>query len=305
MHGITRTVILRPRSPYDRSMGASGRLGDAADIRGWVGRTEQTTDVLHPTPARALAQTLDQPMSRHEEGAPLPPLWHWLYFLPLVPTAALGGDGHPRRGGFLPPVSLERRMWAGGRLEFHRDLHIGEPVTKTSTIHSVEEKDARVGPMVLVSVRHTIAGAHGVAVEEEQHLAYVRLPDAYAEPPPDPLPDALAWREEQRVDPVVLFRFSALTFNGHRIHYDRAYTMQHEHYPGLVVHGPLQALLLLEAARRRQPGRLPASFRYRALRPMFDHDRCVVAGRPTEDGTELFTGNSSDDVCMRAQVTWR
>jgi 3-methylfumaryl-CoA hydratase len=287
-------------------MGDQPDLSSFASLRDWEGRRESVPDVLHPTPVRALATTLDLDGVDADDGAPLPPLWHWLYFLPLTPTSGLGPDGHARRGGFLPPVPLERRMWAGGRLTFHHPLHLGEQVERTSQIVSVSPKRGRAGPIVLVTVSHTVTSTHGVAVQEEQDLVYVAMPTSFTPPPADPLPDGLEWCEERRVDPVVLFRFSALTFNAHRIHYDLRYSTEVEHYPGLVVHGPLQAVLLMDSAHRHRPGNQPATYGYRASRPIFADAPCLVAGRTAEDGcTEAFTASPSRDVAMRARVTWR
>lgn len=275
------------------------------DLDDWVGRTQHTDDVLYPTPVRALAMTLDQPDLDVADGSRLPVLWHWLYFLPLVPTSGLGTDGHPRRGGFLPPVALERRMWAGGRLRFHRDLQVGESVMKTSQIVSVATKQAKVGDMVLLTVRHTVSTVDGLAVEEEQDIVYLAKPTSARTPPPDPVPAEAEWTERRVVDPVLLFRFSALTFNSHRIHYDLPYATQDELYPGLVVHGPLQAVLLMEAAQRHHPTRRVATFAFRAARPLFAHDDVAVSGWTANDGhLEVVTANGDGDVAMRAQVTW-
>jgi 3-methylfumaryl-CoA hydratase len=273
------------------------------DPSAWVGRTEDATDVLGLTPARALAATLDlgEPL---DVGAVLPPLWHWLYLLPLAPTSTLGPDGHPSRGGFLPPIDLERRMWAGGRLRFERDLHLGEEVRRRSRIEAVTPKEGKAGPMVFVRVWHEVSTPAGIAIEEEQDIVYVHKPDLFRSPPADPLPP-VAWEHEVPIDPVLLFRFSALTFNAHRIHYDAPYSTQVEHYPGLVVHGPLQAVLLMQAARRHRPAGRPASFSFRASRPLFGSQPCTVAGvRSSDGGDELFTANPDRDVAMRAQVTW-
>lgn len=287
-------------------MGDQPDLTALASLRDWEGRRESASDVLHPTPARALAATLDEPSHDLGQGAPLPPLWHWLYFLPLTPASGLGRDGHARRGGFLPPVPLERRMWAGGRLTFHQPLRIGAPVERTSQIMSVTPKQGRAGPIVLVTVRHTVTSPQGLAVEEEQDLVYVAMPTTFTPPPADPLPDGLEWREVRHVDPVLLFRFSALTFNAHRIHYDLRYSTEVEHYPGLVVHGPLQAVLLMESARRHRPDGQPATYAYRASRPIFADEPCLVSGRVVEDGsTEAFTATADGDVAMRTRVTWR
>jgi 3-methylfumaryl-CoA hydratase len=276
------------------------------DLSEWVGKREERSAVLESRPATLLALTFDQVGLDLEDGSPLPELWHWLSFVPTVPTSGLGSDGHPQRGGFLPPIALERRMWAGGRLEFRLGLHVGEKVQQTSEIVRISEKQGKAGAMVLVTVRHTVVSGGGLAVVEEQDLVYLPMPERYVAPPPDPLPDDLEFRHEQRVDSVLLFRFSALTFNAHRIHYDRPYATEAEHYPGLVVHGPLQAMLLMEAARRHRPDTRPANYTFRASRPLFDFESCTVAGRSTpEGGTDLFTANGAGDIAMRAHVTWR
>ena len=177
---------------------------------------------------------------------------------------------------------------------------------RTSEILTITEKQGKVGPMVFVTVRHAITSPQGLAVEEDQDIVYLPMPESYAAPPPDPLPEDLGWKEARPVDPVLLFRFSALTFNGHRIHYDLRYATEAERYPGLVVHGPLQAVLLMESAKRHLPGAVPATYTFRAARPIFDFDPCTVAGRQAPDGgSDLFTANGTDDIAMRAHVTWR
>ena len=276
------------------------------NLQDWVGRKEEIQDCIYPTPARALALTLNDRDFAGREGDPLPELWHWLYFLPLVARAEIGPDGHPKRGGFLPPVALERRMWASGQLTFHQDLRIGEAVTKTSEILKVAEKEGKAGSMVFVTVRHTIGSARGVAIEEQHDIVYLPMPKQFVPAAPNPVPEDLEWQEAYPVDPVLLFRFSALTFNAHRIHYDISYASEVEKYPGLVVHGPLQAVLLLESAKRNNPDRRPASYRFRALRPLFDFDRVSVCGRPnSEGGHELYTANTANDIGMQATLSWR
>ena len=276
------------------------------NLQDWVGRKEEIQDCVYPTPAKALALTLNDRNFSGREGDPLPELWHWLYFLPLVARAEIGPDGHPKRGGFLPPVALERRMWASGQLTFHQDLRIGEAVTKTSEILKVAEKEGKAGSMVFVTVRHTIGSARGVAIEEQQDIVYLPMPKQFVPAAPNPVPEDLEWQEAYPVDPVLLFRFSALTFNAHRIHYDINYASEVEKYPGLVVHGPLQAVLLLESAKRNNPDRRPASYRFRALRPLFDFDRVSVCGRPnSEGGHELYTANTANNIGMQATLSWR
>jgi 3-methylfumaryl-CoA hydratase len=272
----------------------------ATDWATWRGRSETAHDVVGATPLTALAATFD----RAAPTVALPPLWHWLYFLPMAPMAEVGPDGHPKRGGFLPPIALPRRMWAGGRLTFHDAPRVGEAIARTSTILDVSEKTGMAGAMAFVTVRHEIATPRGPAITEEQDIVFLEMPKTFAPPPPTPLPDALDFDTARAVDPVLLFRFSALTFNGHRIHYDRTYAQDVEKYPGLVVHGPLQAILLMEAAVAHVQ-KLPKSFEFRAVRPLFDFDTLRVCGKSREDGgLDLFTANADGHVSMRGTLQW-
>lgn len=272
----------------------------------WVGRTEVLSDAVSETPARALAATFDRSdLAALQPGDALPPVWVWLYFLPLVASSGLGPDGHPRRGGFLPPVPLARRMWAGSRCTFHDAIRIGDRLQRTSTIAKVAEKTGAAGAMVFVTVRHAIARDGALLMEEEQDLVFLAIPDRFSPPAPTSLPPC-DWSEPVAVDPVFLFRFSALTFNGHRIHYDRIYATDVERYPGLVVHGPLQAALLFDAATRHAPGRTAATFSFRGIRPLFDFDAVSVNGRARgPDGLDLFTADGDGAVGMQATLDWR
>ena len=249
-------------------------------LRDWIGRTESRHDRITAQPVAALAATLDRDDPAPVPGAALPPLWHWLYFLPLAPQHDIGADGHPKRGGFLPPVPLPRRMWAGGRLEFHRPLKIGDDALRTSRILDVRTKSGRSGALVFVTVRHEIADAQGVALSEEHDIVYrdAPLPDAPV-PTPQAAPHDHTFSREIVPDPVLLFRYSALTFNGHRIHYDRSYVTETEGYPGLIVHGPLIATLLLDLAQRQRPDARVRKFAFKAVRPLFDIHRFSVCGR--------------------------
>ncbi len=275
-------------------------------LQDWVGRSQEQADLTYPTPVRALAATLNAAhAAQAATGDPLPELWHWLYFLPLVPMAAVGPDGHPKRGGFLPPVALERRMWASGRLEFKDGLRVGEPIRLTSEILKVAEKEGKAGRMVFVTVRHAVESPRGLAVAEEQDIVYVAMPEVFTPPAPVAAPADPAWAEPVAVDPVLLFRFSALTFNGHRIHYDLPYATGTEKYPGLVVHGPLQALLLMQSAQRHNPGRRPARFSFRGVRPLFHFEALSLQGRPRADGGhDLCTVNGDGHVAMQATIHW-
>lgn len=272
------------------------------EFQPWVGRVEEAADSISPRQAQRMAATLGLTVS-HDAGAPLPPLWHWMGWAPAVPMEGLGPDGHPKRGGFLPPVPLARRMWAGARLTFTGELKIGEDLHRRSEILKVAEKTGSTGRMVFVTVRHDITGAAG-SIVEEQDIVYVAMPDRFTPPPPLPAPPA-AWAEPAVADTTRLFRFSALTFNGHRIHYDLDYAMKTEHYPGLVVHGPLQAILLMQAARARKGGAMPLAFRFRGTRPAFHFDSFSLQGQAEVDGAQaLALVNGEGLVCTQAEVRW-
>ena len=274
----------------------------------WVGRTEEATDTVTSRQARQMAATLGDTWAgcALDDGAVLPNLWHWMGWLPDAPMAGLGTDGHPAKGGFLPPVPLERRMWAGGRLTFHAKLRIGEPMQRRSKILKVSEKTGSAGPMVFVTVGHETYGADGLAVSEEQDIVYVAMPTAFAPPPPVAAPENHVWVETPQMDTVRLFRFSALTFNAHRIHFDLPYATEVEKYPGLIVHGPLQALMLIEAAQRRSPGAKPASFRFRGVRPLFHFNKLRLMAQPTEGHAQpLCTATEDDVICMQADIVWK
>ncbi len=256
----------------------------------WIGRQETVDDLVTPTPIAALSATLNWPADRPAPGTVVPPLWHWLYFLPLAQQSEIGEDGHPRRGGFLPPVPLPRRMWAGSQLQFHTPLRVGDRITRTSTIADVTEKSGRTGSLVFVKVRHDIRreGSSEIALTDMHDIVYRDLPQPGA-PTPEPVmaPSDAQWQTQWTPDDVLLFRYSALTFNGHRIHYDRRYVTTVEGYPGLVVHGPLIATLLLDLVRRNLPTAEISAFEFRAVKPTFDLNPFFVCGAPSEDGRSL------------------
>jgi 3-methylfumaryl-CoA hydratase len=281
---------------------------DLTHLADWIGRSETLHDRIGPTPLQALTATLDHPASPAPDGTPLPPLWHWLYFLPMHRHSDLGPDGHARKGGFLPPVPLPRRMWAGSQFEFHRPLRVGDAVERRSTIADVSVKSGRTGPLVFVKVRHELRanGAADPALVEFHDIVYRearRVGDV--EPPPQPAPLGAAWQREWLPDDVMLFRYSALTFNGHRIHYDRQYVTGVEGYPGLVVHGPLIATLLLDLVRRESPQAELASFRFRAVRPTFDGHPLRVNGVRDGDTVRLWAQDHEGWLTMDAVATVR
>lgn len=272
----------------------------------WIGRQEATDDRITAAPLTGWRATLDKPDGPAQDGEVLPPLGHWLYFLPRARASDIGPDGHPRRGGFLPPVGLPRRMWAGGRVRFHQPLRVGEAVRRVSTIKDVREKHGRSGALVFVVVEHRIHGPGGLAVVEEHDIVY-RDPPAADTPPPLPRPcdKPAVWHEPMRADPVLLFRYSALTFNGHRIHYDRTYAVEEEGYPGLVVHGPLIATLLADLAARHAGGRPLTRFDYRVERPIFDVDPFSLNGAPVgARAAEVWSLDHGGAVSMVAEAEW-
>ena len=286
-----------------------GDAVDAVDVREWIGRSESVRDTVGPTPVRALTATLDHPAQPVPAGTPLPPLWHWLYFLPIHRQSEIGPDGHARRGGFLPPVALPRRMWAGGRFEFRSPVRVGDEIVRMSTIDDVVSKVGRTGPLVFVTVRHEVRcnGAAEAAIVEYHDIVYraARRPDE-VEPPPTAARTGAPWQREIVPDDVLLFRYSALTFNGHRIHYDRRYVTEVEGYPGLVVHGPLLATLLMDLLRRQAPDADVAGFRFRAVRPTFDLYPFRVNGEPHDDGTVHLWAHDHDGLLtMDATATLR
>jgi 3-methylfumaryl-CoA hydratase len=257
------------------------------DFSSWVGRQETVTDLLDPARANALGAALGLGGTL-SPGDPLPLLRHWLYFWDVRPPAGLGADGHPARGGFLPPVPLPRRMWAGGRLRFLAPLRVGEQVSRTSTIRKVEAKNGRSGALVFVTVEHRLSGAEGLAVIEEHDIVYRDVTPGAAAAPTDGHAPAAPWQAQVQPDAVLLFRYSALTMNGHRIHYDRSYAMREEGYPALVVHGPLQATLLIDLAARHLSAPI-AAFEFRGQAPAFDGTSLHVCGEPVEGGAKLWT----------------
>jgi 3-methylfumaryl-CoA hydratase len=277
---------------------------DVDHLRSWIGRQETLHDQVTRFPIAALSATLDREDAAPQAGDPLPPLWHWLYFLPTARQSILGPDGHPARGGFLPPVPLPRRMWAGGRFTFHQPLRVDEGITRVSTVQDVTVKQGRNGALCFVLVKHEVSGANGLALVEEHDIVYRDMPQPNEAPAaPKPARTDGTWgREIQPSDPL-LFRYSALTFNSHRIHYDRRYVTETEGYPGLIVHGPLIATLLIDLLRRNTD-RAVATFRFRAVSPLFDIAPFSVHGLPDDKGAALWARNASGQVAMEAEATF-
>lgn len=292
---------------------------DLDHLRRWIGTTRVDEDVIAARHARLMAATVDHRAgTRMADGEPLPALWHWIYFLDAAPSHDLGRDGHPARGGFLPPVPLANRMWAGGRVAFLAPVTVGATVRRRSTVARIEHKHGRSGDLVFVTVLHELESREGETLIREEHDIVYKDPSpahpdaaagsagagpgAVAKPvvgePPPPAPTVT-----RTVIPTstLLFRYSALTFNGHRIHYDADYCRDAEGYPNLVVHGPLIATLLANLAEETVGGRL-AGFSYRALAPAFlDH---VITLRSEARGGRVDLRATLDDgrACMQAEA---
>jgi 3-methylfumaryl-CoA hydratase len=278
---------------------------DIARLRMWIGRHETVSDVIAPWPMVALAALLDRDDPYPTHDTQLPPGGHWLYFRPAARQSEIGPDGHPRRGGFLPPVPLPRRMWAGGRIEFRRPLRIGVTATRVSRVAEVALKKGKSGSLVFVRVDHEISDPDGLALREEHDIVYRDIAPIGRAPTPAQAPEYAVWRRAIAPDPVMLFRYSALTFNGHRIHYDQPYATKVEGYPGLVVHGPLIATLLMDLIRRQTPARL-ARFSYRAMSPLFDTTPFAVEGAPGAGGrsTKVWAKGPDGVLAMSGEAEW-
>lgn len=275
---------------------------DIGHLRGWVGRESVLERTLEPFPARALAALLDRERAP-APGDALPLPWHWLYFLDAPRRTGTGPDGHPKRGGFLPPVPLPRRMWAGGYMRVEVPPVIGRPARRISTVRSVELKEGKSGPLVFVNVEHQMHQGERLCLSEDQHLVYREAPKPGAPPPPgEPAPAGAQWSSRLVPDPVLLFRFSALTYNGHRIHYDRDYATREEGYPGLVVHGPLLAVCLLDLLQRECPDAAILDFRFRALRPAFDTQAIELRGQREGEHVRLWTIDPEGMLGMNASA---
>ncbi|NNB42210.1 transposase [Pseudomonas chlororaphis] len=268
------------------------------DPSAWIGRSQQARDLLSDNLLKRIAATFGEPVPAH--GAALPPLWQWCFFQEPLAESALGGDGHPARGGFLPPAANRNRMWAGGRLEFFEPLRAGFDAHCLSTISHVEEKTGRTGALLFVTVRHEYSQDGRLAIREEQDIVY-REPSPPKQGSGEPLLQG-DWREAVEPSPTLLFRYSAVTFNGHRIHYDFPYVTETEGYPGLVVHGPLIATLSLRAFCRAHPGARLRRFSYRGLRPLIAPQPFEVGGRLVRPGVaELWAGNDAG-LAQRGEV---
>ena len=278
---------------------------DIDHLRQWMGRSTEATDIVTAQLVMGLRATLFQDVGAPKAGDAAPFTVHWCLAQPVFPMSMLGPDGHPTRGGFLPPVPLPRRMWAGGEIEFLQPLRVGDESTRTSRIADVQVKAGSTGTLCFVSVEHTVTSPRGIAIRERQDIVYREVTSSApaaakaAAPPPQ-----AQHRETHVSDPVLLFRYSALTFNGHRIHYDRDYVTKVEGYPGLIFHGPLQAALLIEMAAKLRSGKPPKRFSYRGVQPLFEGSEFSINANETDAGMELWTANAEGQPTMKGTAVW-
>jgi 3-methylfumaryl-CoA hydratase len=275
----------------------SAKAIDLQHLRTWVGHVRTDTDIASVRPARLMAAAMDRPGPALREGDCLPPLWHWIYFLEAVPTSALGRDGHPSRGSFLPPVPLANRLWAGGRVWFEADIALGAEIEKRSQVLKVEHKQGRSGDLVFVTAEHEIRVGGSRAIREEHDIVYR---DPWP-PAPDPRETPRQAQHSRPIQPTTttLFRYSALTFNGHRIHYDADYCRDVEGYSGLVIHGPLSATWLAGYAQELT-GRRLKRFDYRGVRPAILGCALTLNAIVSGSIVELWTALPGGEVSMRA-----
>jgi 3-methylfumaryl-CoA hydratase len=277
---------------------------DLDHLRQWIGRSEKASDIVTAQLVRGLRATLFLEIGTPKPGDAAPFTVHWCLAQPVYPMSELGPDGHPARGGFLPPVPLPRRMWAGGELEFLEPLRVGDETTRTSRISDVTMKTGCTGALCFVSVEHLITTSRGLAIRERQDIVYRDVSPTAAPAKPAGAPPTARHRESHLADPVLLFRYSALTFNGHRIHYDRDYVTKVEGYPGLIFHGPMQAALLVEFVAKLHGGAAPKKFSYRGVQPLFEGGEFSVNANDTDAGMELWTANSAGQPTMKGTATW-
>jgi 3-methylfumaryl-CoA hydratase len=276
---------------------------DLDHLRQWIGRSTKESDIVTAQLVKGLRATLFQDVGEPKRGDAAPFTVHWCLAPAVFPMSMLGGDGHPTRGGFLPPVPLPRRMWAGGELEFLDPLRVGDEPERVSRISDVTVKTGSTGTLCFVAVEHVVTTPRGVAIRERQDIVYRDMGGSPPAPKAASPPPVAKHREAHMADPVLLFRYSALTFNGHRIHYDRDYVTKVEGYPGLIFHGPMQAAFIVELAAKLRRGVPPKKLSYRGVQPLFEGEFSVNAN-DSGASMELWTANSEGQPTMKGTATW-
>jgi 3-methylfumaryl-CoA hydratase len=280
---------------------------DLDDLRSHIGRSQTASDVIHAGPPNLLRLALGRAEPELRDGDVLPPAWLALYFLPRIAPEGLRPDGSPRDTGVVPPLALPRRMFAGERVRLHRDVRVGETLRRETRLADISVKQGGTGTLVFATVTSRISDTGGLVIEEERRTVFreeVKAGERNQAPRRDAPPDDLPWRRTVTPEPVLLFRYSALTFNSHRIHYDRTWATQAEGYPGLVVHGPLTTTLLIDFARDRNPGKRITSYATQARAPLFDTAPFELRGRPAQSGrgSELWAVTPEGTIAMSAEV---
>jgi 3-methylfumaryl-CoA hydratase len=278
---------------------------DADYLGQWIGNRETTGETISVEPLKRMRAMLDYTPKSMTDGEVVPPLWHWAYFINPVRASDLGRDGHAAQGEFMPPIPLPRRMWAGSQLKFNAPLRVGEKARRESTIRDVRLKQGRSGKLCFVEIEHAILVGDELKLTEIHNVVYrdIKQPgDDKAEPPE--APDKAQWTREVVPDSTLLFRYSALTFNGHRIHYDLNFCHHQEGYPGLVVHGPLTATMLLETAIRHNPDRSLTACEFRAYSPLFNNVSFTLNGKIEGDDTVLWATNPDNRLAMKATASF-
>lgn len=269
-----------------------------ARLEDWIGKSQTIEDEIDPSHAARIAATLNEPAPG--KGEPLPALWHWCYFLEAVPMPGLGKDGHPATGGFLPPAEGRNRMWAGGRVTFEDALLVGVQAKKVSTVSKITEKQGKTGSLLFVTVTHEVFQSGKRVIFEEQDIVY-RSPSPPKLQGTEPAPEA-QWSETVHPTAPLLFRYSAVTFNGHRIHYDYPYVTEEEGYPGLVVHGPLIATSMVKAFRKANPQARLTNLSFRGLRPLISPNPFAVEGRIDQEGVAQLWAAQDGTLAHQAEL---
>jgi 3-methylfumaryl-CoA hydratase len=273
------------------------------DYKKWIGRTEVATQVAELWPVTGLYALLDKAPAP-KIGDPLPPCGHWLYFTPMVRQSKIGFDGHPERGDFLPAIVEPRRMWAASDITFHAPIRLGDELEKTARIADVAQKVGATGALIFVTVENDYRAGGELALSEKQTIVYRDHPRPdEVPPPPKPAPEKPDWSRELKADPVMLFRYSAVTFNGHRIHYDHPYVTQEEGYPNIIVQGQLIATLLLDTFAAHNPGVEAKRFSFRAMKPLFSGEPFFAEGASNDTGgLDLWSRNGDGHLTLSAKL---
>lgn len=272
----------------------------------WIGKSKNQSDTMAPEPLRRFEALLNRDPGSVNNGTVLPPCAHWIYFNPAAPQDALAADGHPQKGDFLPPVELPSRMWAGGTIRFKKPLTTGQSADKKTTITAIDEKDGTSGKLCFITLRHQISTAGALAIDEDQEIVFREASEKGAHPiRTQPVDVDFDWKKSIQLNSAHLFRFSALTFNSHKIHYDHPYATQTEGYPNLVVHAPLLLVLMMNFFKTKTDGKVIEEIAYRAAGPMFLDEEITITSKDTDNNkVEMRALGPDQKIALKASVTW-